>query len=179
MRKYFLIFFIFILLNACSTGSKLVEKNVIKPGMTKLDVNFELSYRSFWDQITVPTAYREYFKDQRKEILAPDKKNKDIYYVFKNVNQPVTCGWILCKEGNGTLEKTFSNYTKAIKFVTGENKEPKKTISIEQNGKVEEIPSGDENKSVVSDLGRLIEDYKSGKISKEQFETKKKQILSE
>ena len=63
--------------------------------------------------------------------------------------------------------------------MTGENKEPKKTISIEQNGKVEEIPSGDENKSVVFDLGRLIEDYKSGKISKEQFETKKKQILSE
>ena len=85
--------------------------------------------RSFWDQITVPTAYREYFKDQRKEILAPDKKNKDIYYVFKNVYQPVTCGWILCKEGNGTLERTFSNYTKAVKFVTGENKEPKKRKS--------------------------------------------------
>ena len=167
------------LLSACASGSSLVEKNIIKPGMTKLDLNFTLSYRSFWDQVSVPTAYREYFVEQRKEILAPDKKNIDIYYVFKNVNQPMTCGWLLCKEGDGTLEKTFNNYTKAVKFVTGKNKDPKKTISIEQDGKIEEIPSDASNKSVVNDLGRLIEDYKSGKISKEQFETKKKQILSE
>ena len=177
IKIYF--FGILLFLNACASGSSLVEKDLIKPGMTKLDVNFVLAYRSFWDQITVPTAYREYFSEQKKEILAPDKKNKDIYYVFKNVYTPVTCGWVLCKEGNGTLEKTFSNYTKAIKFVTGETKEPKKTISIEQDGKVEVIPSGDENKSVVSDLGRLIEEYKSGKISKTEFENKKKQILSE
>ena len=147
--------------------------------MTKLDLNFVLAYRSFWDQVSVPLAYREYFFEQKKEILAPDKKNKDIYYVFKNVYKPMTCGWLLCKEGDGTLEKTFTNYTQAVKFVTGENKEPKKTISIEQDGKTEEIPSADADKSVVNDLAQLIEDYKSGKISKSEFETKKKQILSE
>ena len=177
IKKYFI--GLLFLLSACATGSSLVEKNVIKPGMTKLDLNFVLAYRSFWDQVSVPLAYREYFFEQKKEILAPDKKNKDIYYVFKNVYKPMTCGWLLCKEGDGTLEKTFTNYAQAVKFVTGENKEPKKTISIEQDGKTEEIPSTDADKSVVKDLAGLIEDYKSGKISKEQFETKKKQILSE
>ena len=91
----------------------------------------------------------------------------------------MTCGWLLCKEGDGTLEKTFTNYTQAVKFVTGKKKDPKKTISIEQDGKTEEIPSSDSDKSVVKDLAGLIEDYKSGKISKSEFETKKKQILSE
>ena len=177
IEKYFI--GLLFLLTACASGSSLVEKNVIKPGMTKLDLNFVLAYRSFWDQVAVPLAYREYFVEQKKEILAPDKKNKDIYYVFKNVYKPMTCGWLLCKEGDGTLEKTFTNYTQAVKFVTGENKEPKKTISIKQDGKTEEIPSGDSDKSVVNNLAQLIEDYKSGKISKSEFETKKKQILSE
>ena len=63
--------------------------------MTKLDVNFELSYRSFWDQITVPTAYREYFKDQRKEILLENKiyeklsdlkKEKEIFEDHNNIS---------------------------------------------------------------------------------------------
>ena len=177
IKKYFI--GLLFLLSACASGSSLVEKNVIKPGMSKLDLNFVLAYRSFWDQVAVPLAYREYFVEQKKEILAPDKKNKDIYYVFKNVYKPMTCGWLLCNEGDGTLEKTFTNYTKAVKFVTGENKEPKKTISIKQDGKIEEIPSTNSNKSVVNDLAKLIEDYKSGKISKSEFETKKKQILSE
>ena len=62
IKKYFigLLFF----LSACASGSSLVEKNVIKPGMTKLDLNFVLAYRSFWDQVAVPLAYREYFVEQ-------------------------------------------------------------------------------------------------------------------
>ena len=127
IKKYFI--GLLFLLTACATGSSLVEKNVIKPGMTKLDLNFVLAYRSFWDQVSIPLAYREYFFDQKKEILAPEKKNKDIYYVFKNVYKPMTCGWLLCKEGDGTLEKTFTNYTQAVKFVTGKKKTLKNYIN--------------------------------------------------
>lgn len=179
MKKNSFLILTFIILTSCATGSSLVDKNIIKPGMTKLDLNFVLAYRTFWDQITVPTAYREYFSSQKKEILAPDKKNKDIYYVFTNVYRPVKCGWILCDEGDGTLDKTFLNYASAIKYVTGEKKEPKQTISIEEDGKVAEIPAGSKKGSVVKDLGNLIESYKSGNISKEEFERKKQEILSE
>ena len=41
--------------------------------MTKNDLDIVLAYRTFWDQVNVPNAYREYFRKQKKEILAPDK----------------------------------------------------------------------------------------------------------
>ena len=52
--------------------------------MTKLDVKWALYTKAFWHQILIPTAYREYFSNEKKEILASDRKNKDIYYVFRN-----------------------------------------------------------------------------------------------
>ena len=170
---------IILALSSCATGSTLVEKNIIKPGMTKNDLDVVLAFRSFLDQVAVPTAYREYFSNERKEILAPDKKNKDIYYVFRNVYRPVTCGWIMCNSGDGILEKTFANYSDAANFITGEKKEPKQTITIEENGQIAEIPLNSKKGTVVSDLSGLIESFKSGKISKEEFEERKKEILDE
>ena len=60
---------------------------------------------------------------KNKEILGDDKGR--VYYVFKNVTTPVSCGWLMCLPGNGYLEKTFFNYQEAVKFVTGDNKEKK------------------------------------------------------
>ena len=179
MLKKILFFSLFIILVSCSSGSKLVQKNVIKTGMTKNDLDIVLAYRTFWDQVNVPNAYREYFRQQKKEILAPDKKNKDIYYVFKNVNKPMKCGWILCNSGDGFLDKTFSNYNDASSYILGSSKEPKKTVSIEDNGKISEISTNRGNGTFVNDLGSLIEAYKSGKITKKEFDKKKDAILSE
>ena len=72
---------ILLFLSSCATGSSLVERNIIKPGMTKGDLDFVLAYRSFWDQVNIPTAYREYFSNERKEILAPIKQIK-IFTMF-------------------------------------------------------------------------------------------------
>ncbi len=170
---------ILLFLSSCATGSSLVERNIIKPGMTKGDLDFVLAYRSFLDQVNIPTGYREYFSNERKEILAPDKADKDIYYVFRNVYQPVKCGWLMCNSGDGILDKTFSNYSDAVNYVTGVKKEPKQTITIEENGQVAEIPVNSKKGTVVSDLSGLIESFKSGKISREDFEERKKQILDE
>ena len=147
--------------------------------MTKLDVNWALYTKAFWHQILIPTAYREYFSNEKKEILASDRKNKDIYYVFRNVYQPVKCGWVLCKEGDGILDKTFTNYSEAVKYTTGIEKEPKKSLTIIENNKTEEINfAADENQeTIVDDLNKLIEDYKAGKISKEEFDKQKEKIL--
>ena len=142
--------------------------------MSKLDLNWVLAYKTFWDQVSVPTAYREYFAHYKKEILAPDKKNKDIYYVFRNVNRPVSCGWLLCNEGDGYLDKTFSNYTDAVKYITGEKKKPKKTITIVEDDKETEVPSDDD---MIEKLSKLAEDYQSGKITEEEFKSKKTEIL--
>ena len=177
MNKLLLIILIFVY--SCSTGSQLTQKDKIKPGMSKLDINWTLYTKAFWHQILIPTAYREYFSNEKKEILASDRKNKDIYYVFKNVYRPVKCGWVLCKEGDGILDKTFSNYSEAVKYATGKKKEPKKSLTIVENNKTEEINfAADENQeTIVDDLNKLIEDYKAGKISKEEFDKQKEKIL--
>ena len=147
--------------------------------MTKFEVDWVLYTKAFWHQILLPTSYREYFAKERKEILANDKKIKDIYYVFRNVNTPVKCGWMLCKEGDGILDKTFSSYSEAVKYVTGEKKEPKKSLTIVENNETEEINfAADGNQeTIVNDLSKLIEDYKSGKITKEEFNRQKAKIL--
>jgi len=177
VKKLLLIILIFVY--SCSTGSQLTQKDKIKPGMSKLEINWTLSTKAFWHQILIPTAYREYFAKERKEILASDRKIKDIYYVFRNVNTPVKCGWMLCKEGDGILDKTFNNYSEAVKYVTGEKKEPKKSLTIVENNKIEEInfAADGNNVSIVDDLAKLIEEYKSGKISREEFDRKKAEIL--
>ena len=179
MQNKIIFCLIFFLLASCSSGSKLVQKNVIKTGMTKTELDIVLAYRTFWDQVNVPNAYREYFRKQKKEILAPDKKNKDIYYVFKYVNKPMKCGWIFCNSGDGLLDKTFTNYADASSYILGSSKEPKKTVSIEDNGKISEISTNRGNGTFVNDLGSLIEAYKSGKITKKEFNKKKDAILSE
>ena len=177
MKKLLLIILIFVY--SCSTGSQLTQKDKIKPGMSKLDINWTLYTKAFWHQILIPTAYREYFSNEKKEILASDRKNKDIYYVFKNVYQPVKCGWVLCKEGDGILDKTFSNYSEAVKYATGKKKEPKKSLTIIENNETEEInfAADGSQETIVNDLSKLIEDYKSGKISKEEFNRQKAEIL--
>ena len=174
-----LLFIILIFVYSCSTGSQLAQKDKIKSGMTKFEVDWVLYTKAFWHQILIPTAYREYFAKERKEILASDRKIKDIYYVFRNVNTPVKCGWMLCKEGDGILDKTFSNYSAAVKYATGKKKEPKKSLTIVENNETEEINfAADGNQeTIVNDLSKLIEDYKSGKITKEEFNRQKAEIL--
>ena len=56
--------------------------------MTKGDLDFVLALDRFGIKL-IYQVYREYFSNERKEILALDKTDKDIYYVFRNVFQPV------------------------------------------------------------------------------------------
>ena len=50
---------------------------------------------------------------------------------------------------------------------------------IQDNGKISEISTNRGNGTFVNDLGSLIEAYKSGKITKKEFDKKKDAILSE
>ena len=175
-RKILILPFIFFLA-ACASPAELVKKNKIRPGMTKLEVDNVLIWKTFWDQIAVPESYREYFAKEKKEILSDP--NKKIYYVFKNVNTKVKCGWLLCDYGDGILDKTFINYRDAVNHIIGDEKiaakkEPKKTITIVEDNKETEVPEDDE---MMKQLSKLMEDYKKGKINKEEFASKKADIL--
>jgi len=79
-----LLFFTFLLV-ACASPTELVKQNKIRPGMTKLEVDNVLIWKTFWDQIAIPESYREYFAKEKKEILSDP--NKKIYFVFKNVKR--------------------------------------------------------------------------------------------
>ena len=56
----------------------------------------------------------------------------------------------------------------------GAKKKPKKTITIVEDNKEIEVPEDDE---MMKQLSKLMEDYKKGKISKEEFASKKVEIL--
>ena len=171
--RFIIISFIFLFIANCSTGTKVVNSNKIKPGMTKDKVNLVLYVNAILDQITIPQSYREYFNNENKEILGDDKGK--VYYVFKNVYTPVKCGVILCDTGNGVLEKIFFNYSDARKFIKGiESKtiNKKKTVTIEENGKVKEVDVAD-----VENLQSIIKDFENGIITEEEFNQKKAEIL--
>ncbi len=177
-RKLIHLFLVlFFLISACASPDSLIKENKIRPGMSKYAVDDVIIFRSFWNQIFIPEAYREYFPKERKEILSGTGKH--IYYVFKNVNTKVKCGWLLCDYGNGTLDKTFKNYRDAVNYIIKDKKiaakkKPKKTITITENNVETEVS---EDNDTMKQLSKLMDDYKSGKISKEEFASKKAKIL--
>ena len=141
--------------------------------MTKIDVEWVLASRALIHQAALPAGYREYFSDLKKEILSDERKK--VYYVYKNVYTPVKCGILMCKLGDGTLEKTFFNYNDAIKFVKGDETikvKPKTTVTIENNGQSNEVEAAD-----IEKLQTLIKDFESGKITEEEFNKKKSEII--
>ena len=171
--KLIVVLFFAIFLSNCSTGKNLVSSDKIKPGMTKLDVEWILASRALIYQAALPQAYREYFSSSRKEILS-DEQNQ-VYYVYKNVYTPVKCGILMCKLGDGILEKTFFSYSDARKFIKGDEAikiEPKTTVTIENNGQINEVETAD-----IIKLQTLIKYFESGKITEEEFNNKKSEII--
>ena len=76
-------------------------------------------------------------------------------------------------------DKIFYNYHEARQYVFGNDtnlvkKEPKKTITIVEDNKETQIVAED---NTIEQLNELIEKYKSGEISEEEFSTEKKKIL--
>ena len=59
-RKILILFSVFVLVS-CAAPAELVKKNKIRPGMNKVEVDLVIVLKSFWNQIFVPEAYREYF----------------------------------------------------------------------------------------------------------------------
>lgn len=171
-----LITFSFVLSGCLASSQKLVDKNKIRVGMSKYRVNSVFAFQSILENPLLPLSYREYFAAEKKEILSDDN-NRNIYYVFSNVNTRVTCGWIMCNFGDGRLSRIFTNYNDAVNYVKKTNTssyKPKKTLTIKQNGQIKEISS---NSSVLKKIKKLSKDYKDGKITEDQFEEGKTEIL--
>ena len=176
-NKVLLLLFTSLILTGCfASSAKLIDKNKIRIGMNKFDVFLVFAYQSILENPFLPTAYREYFKEERKEILSDDN-DKNIYYVFEYVNKPVTCGFWVCREGDGRLAKIAYNYNDARNYIKKDNKktyQPKKTVTIVENGQTKELSFDND---ILTQIKKLAKDYEDGKITEAQFEMKKKELL--
>lgn len=177
VKKKLSLFILLFFLTACfASNNRLVSSGKIYPGMNKYELNFIFAYQSILENPLLPLSYREYFNKERMEILSDDN-DRNIYYVFKNVNQPVTCGWIICKFGDGVLDDTFYNYNLAvnhIKKTTNQEYISKKTVTIQENNKNIEV---NKSEDTLSKLKKASDDYRSGKITEAEFEKIKEDIL--
>ena len=163
-RKILILPFIFFL-TACTTGSQIIGSGDVRVGINKSELQ-SLLFKSYPSEDPfIPGGDSNMFYKENKEII--NGSAKTVFYVFRNVTKPVKCGWILCKEGNGYLEKWFYSYSEARDYVT------KKELPKVKAQKKIVI----KDKDVVNALNKLIEDYKSGKINKEEFSSKKADIL--
>ena len=153
------------LLAACATGTQIISSGDVRSGMSKQELRSVL-FRSYPSEDPfLNSGISKMFYKENKEIIYGSAQT--VFYVFRNVTKPVKCGWALCDDGNGYLEKWFYSYSDAKNYITVKELPKVKTtkkITIK-------------DKDVVDSLNKLIEDYKSGKISKEEFASKKAEIL--
>ena len=141
MKKLLGIVVLGLLLTGCATTESLVSSGKFKKDMSKSDFKdvFLTSYPS--DTLFIPSGGSEFFASSGNEIVwAPNRKQ---FFVFKNVSDPVSCGIILCKVGNGTLESwhiSLNDARDAIKSKTKtetETKKISKTIKKKTVNKIE------------------------------------------
>ena len=99
---------------------------------------------------------------------------KAYFLFFKNVTKPFKCGFLLCDYGNGTLESYHFNYNQAVDSIIQSNQ--KNTSTVKNNTKTTTDPiKGD----TLQQLLELSRDFKSGKISEQEYESKKAEILKQ
>ena len=162
-RKILILLFTF-LLAACATSSQLISSGDVRSGMSKAELQSVLFMTYPSEDPFINTGISKMFYKENKEIIYGSAQT--VFYVFRNVTKPIKCGWI-CDYGNGYLEKWFYSYSDAANYIT-----KKKTPKVKAKKKIIK-----KDKDVVDNLNKLIEEYQYGKISKEEFASKKAEIL--
>ena len=158
-RKILILLFTF-LLAACATGSQIITSGDVRVGMSKSELRSALFMTYPSEDPFLGTGISKMFYKENKEIIYGSAQT--VFYVFRNVTKSIKQG-----HGNGYLEKWFYSYSDAENYIIA-----KKTSKVKT---VKKILTKD--KDIVDNLNKLIEDYKSGKISKEEFASKKAEIL--
>ena len=148
MKKLLGIVVLGLLLKGCATSENIISKNKVYKDMSKSELQdaFVMSFPG--DDPFIPGGGSEFFSDKNIEILWGESKNQ--FYVFKNVSEQKSCGFVLCKVGNGTLESwhiSLSDARDSIKPKTETKAETQKTSKPIKNKTVNKI----ENKSTATD----------------------------
>ena len=128
MKKFLAILVLGLLLSGCATTDSIVSSGKLKTDMSKSDLEsvFFSSYAG--DDPFIPGGGSSFFPNSGKEIIWGS--NKKMFYVFKNVSKPVSCGTFLCKVGNGT-RGTGVQYHLYKKAFPGTEKRAERGVSVE------------------------------------------------
>jgi len=160
-----------IALTSCVTGSSVVSKGNVYSGMSKSDLRSKLLRTYVGDDPFLPNQHKSSYDSSKKiEIIWGSSAN--VFYVFENVYKPISCGIILCNEGNGVL--------KSWHFTLGEAKSSlisKKKIVQKKQPKISVSSNSGSDLDYIKELNKLIVDLESGKITQKEFNTKKSEIL--
>ena len=100
-----------LLLSGCATTESIVSSGKIKKNISKSQLSdaFIVSYPG--DDPLIPGGGSEFHSQIDSEIIWGENKKK--YYVFRYVSEPVSCGVLLCKYGNGALESWHDSLEQA------------------------------------------------------------------
>jgi hypothetical protein len=111
MKKLILISFFSLLLGGCISSQNILSEGKLNKGMSKSELRNILLFSYSGDDPFILGGGSEWFSSQNKEIVWGEKRN--IFFVFKNVSEQISCGILLCKNGNGTLDFWHSNLVEA------------------------------------------------------------------
>jgi len=161
---------LFFVVSSCATGVELIEKGNIKVGMSKQQLRDVLFYAYTGDDPFLGASHSEIFYQYKKEIIYGSSKN--IFYVFRNVTSQMKCGTWACDYGNGYLENWFYSLNNARNYIQKKESFKPKIEVVKESKK-----TSTQDDDTMDQLNKIVEDYKSGKITEEEFNKKKKEIL--
>ena len=174
MKKTLGLFLFILFLNSCSgTTTSRMQSNEIRIGMDKKQFcNLFLSFKFKQDPCAIGrNNMHMYFPSTKMEIFADN--NREIFFVFHNVFRPWKQKTLLIDEGDGWLGKIFYNYKEAYDYANNHLKQKK----IKKSEKKKQSNSTTNSDTRVSIMELLIQDYKTGKIDRDEFERRKKILL--
>ncbi len=173
MKNNLIIFSLFFLY-ACTTGQELISSGEIQKGLSKQDMRGKFMSSTLSEDPFLPEGGRLYFSDTRTEIIYPSSKS--YFYIFTNVFKPMKCGNWACDLGNGYYDTWHVSIPAAKKYIDETYGKKKK---VKQTKKIKELPKISKPKSTekIDKLQVLINNFESGKISREEFNKQKKELL--
>ena len=173
--KKFCLLIIFVFLLACTqTGQEIISSGSIQKGLSKADMRNKFMSSKLSEDPFLPEGGRLYNSDTRTEILYPSSRS--FYYVFVNVYTPVKCGSWMCKLGNGYYDSYHYTLSAAKKHIEDNYGKKKKTTVKKKKKELPKIIKPDSSDKI-DKLQVLINDYESGKITREEFNNKKRALL--
>ncbi len=166
VKKFYLFLSVLIFTYGCATSQNLISQGEIYNGMTKKSLRNVLLDVYPNEDPFIPGSFSEYNRTKKSEIISGSSKK--LFYVFKNVNKSLDCGLLLCKYGDGKLTSWHYSLSQARASLV-----KTQTISKQTQPKINNIS----DKDPIESLNKLIQDFENGKISEEEFNTKKQEIL--